>query len=268
MSVTLICPKNAQDILQLPHPKTSEVCHILRTQPGERPAALYEVITFEQPTAKQTLLLPDRIISQAPIHVATPIDPIFFLIAALEHPAAQKQRFVESDELLEPLDVRVKELCEPLLPILCDEATGYFRPSSSKMTTLIKARVEAVAAALPSVIADTLVTWPASHEQAAQLLVEARRRVAFGLVASYLPDTVEKRIAPDYTFDALSAFEASRKPSVIGPAEFIKRPSEEGSLIAGPTKKAKKGSLGVEALKKVNTKGMKSMTSFFAKKTK
>ncbi|ORY83188.1 ribonuclease H2, subunit B [Protomyces lactucae-debilis] len=270
-SAILICPGNAKDIIQLPHPKTRELCHFLRTpQPS---ACLYEVITFEQTAAKQTLFLPDRILAPAPIHVASPIDIAFFLISALEQDATKHNgRFVDAEDLLESLHTRIRDSAENHLQHLCDATTtpGFFRPSARKVQEWVAQRVEAVAAALPGSMVDSLVTWPASHEEASQLATEARQRAAWGLVASYLPDTVEQRIAPSFGVPALVAFEASRRATVINPNEFMKRSvvGDEAGLMAGVAKKQKKGSMGVEALKKVNTKGMKSMTSFFAKKTR
>lgn len=268
MEVVLIAPENAKDIILLEHPRTGKPCQFLLTSSN----TICEIIQIARPH-KQSLFYGDNIISDAPIHIATPFDATFLLISHLRK-EANAQQFSEIDELLEAFPPRLHEQLSPLLMNICDSldmgsgeagaASTLYRSSKEKIESYLQTRVARVQDALPASIVDKLPSSPEFHSL-------ARQKAAFELVSSYLTPTHTAELAAHYDFTRLEEHFEAQKSEYINPNEFIGRQGEDetGTAVTGPTtKKIKKGSKGVESLKKVNTKGMKSMTSFFAKKGK
>lgn len=260
MSVILIGPNDATDIISVEHPRTSRLCQFIVTESDK----LYELVTLAN-SRPQSVLLEDEIIETCPIWLATEFDVSFLLIAGLSK-QGNSQRYLELDDLLEPFPTRLKHLLQAVLTTTCESIDGadkdqFWRLSQIKADNYIQARISKVQDKLPPSILDGLTT------ASAELNLLARQKAAFELVGSYLPPVIATRILELYDFSKLSEHLSSLKSDVIDPNDFIKRKGDidEASTAA---KKLKKGSKGVETLKKVNTKGMKSMTSFFAKKEK
>lgn len=262
MSVILVAPEDARDLIILDHPRTSQPCQFLLTDSDK----LYEIISLVSPN-KQSILLQDEIIESSPVHIATSFDVIWLLIAELRK-AERQERYLEIDELLEsfPLRLRILMQAQTTLLKVCDridgaDEAGFWKLSTTKVVEYIQTRIKRVQAALPPTIIDRL---PAST---AEILDLAKQKAAFELISSYLEPTLASQVFELYDFAKLSEYLAALKSEVIDPTEFIKRKGEFDE-VSTASKKQKKGSKGVEALKKVNTKGMKSMTNFFTKREK
>ncbi|GAA5900235.1 hypothetical protein JCM8208_002060 [Rhodotorula glutinis] len=116
------------------------------------------------------------------------------------------------------------------------------------------------------------------HGLSEQLQIESRQKYAVGVVANYLPPKLAQDLLASYSFPALSAYlSSSATSSVLGSTYLPGRAAAklEAALAGGDSgfgaaaKKRKaaesKGSRGVEALKKVNTKGMASLKDMFGR---
>ncbi|CCG82955.1 protein of unknown function [Taphrina deformans PYCC 5710] len=263
MSIVLVAPTNAKDIILLDHPRTGTPAQFLLSESNN----IFEIITLAQ-KHKRSLLCEASIISDAPVHVATAFDPAFLLIAQL-YKSANSDRFVERDELLVGFPTRLRSCLERSLVDVCDILDGavsmedpFWRFSRARTDSYLQAKVAHVQTLLPATIIDSLP----GHED---ILVLAKQKAALELVSNYLAPSMATELARAFDFSTLDVYLNSQKSDFVNPNEFIKRKNEDDEQSATTTaKKQKKGSKGVESLKKVNTKGMKSMTSFFTKKAK
>ncbi|KWU42449.1 hypothetical protein RHOSPDRAFT_36057 [Rhodotorula sp. JG-1b] len=118
------------------------------------------------------------------------------------------------------------------------------------------------------------------HGLSAEIQTESRQKYAIGIIANYLPPAVTKQLLAAYDFPALTAYLSLTTPNSVvlnttylpgrGSAKFDNAAGDDlGGGSAAKKRKAEqsKGSRGVEALKKVNTKGMKSLAELFGKQT-
>ncbi|GAA5826564.1 hypothetical protein JCM11251_002431 [Rhodosporidiobolus azoricus] len=116
------------------------------------------------------------------------------------------------------------------------------------------------------------------HGLSEEIQTEARQKYAIGIIANYLPPALAQTLLASYDFPALSAYLSTNTTSAFldttylpgrGSAKFADDGADLGGGAAAAAKKRKaeasKGSRGVEALKKVNTKGMSSLKDMFAK---
>ncbi|GAA5830974.1 hypothetical protein JCM5353_004459 [Sporobolomyces roseus] len=113
-----------------------------------------------------------------------------------------------------------------------------------------------------------------------QIQRESRQKYAIGVISNYLPPALSHTLLSAYEFPALTAFLSSHtSSSFLGTTYLPGRGSSKldgdsalgGGNAAAAAKKRKlesKGSRGVEALKKVNVKGMKSLAEMFGAATK
>ncbi|GAA5891678.1 hypothetical protein JCM6882_006164 [Rhodosporidiobolus microsporus] len=114
------------------------------------------------------------------------------------------------------------------------------------------------------------------HGLSEEIQTEARQRYAVGIIANYLPPALAQTLLASYTFPTLTAYLSTNTGSSVlnttylpgrGSAKFADDGADLGGGSAAKKRKAEasKGSRGVEALKKVNTKGMSSLKDMFAK---
>ncbi|GAA5912073.1 hypothetical protein JCM5296_001359 [Sporobolomyces johnsonii] len=109
-----------------------------------------------------------------------------------------------------------------------------------------------------------------SHE----IQLETRQKYAVGVISNYLPPALAHTLLSAYSFPSLTAHLATTNTSSVlgttylpgrGSAKLEAEASLGGGAAAKKRKAETKGSRGVEALKKVNTKGMKSLAEMFGK---
>ncbi|BGP16923.1 hypothetical protein JCM10213_007368 [Rhodosporidiobolus nylandii] len=115
------------------------------------------------------------------------------------------------------------------------------------------------------------------HGLSEEIQTENRQRYAVGIIANYLPPALAQTLLSSYAFPALTAYlSANTGSTILGADYLVGRGSAKldngGELGGGAALKkrkaeASKGSRGVEALKKVNTKGMSSLKDMFAKQS-
>ncbi|GAA5993483.1 hypothetical protein JCM5350_007977 [Sporobolomyces pararoseus] len=115
-----------------------------------------------------------------------------------------------------------------------------------------------------------------------QIQRESRQKYAIGILSNYLPPNLAHILLSSYEFSALNSYLSSSTSSSFLTTNYLPGRSSSNSDLSGveaglgggnaaaAAKKRKleaKGSRGVEALKKVNTKGMKSLAEMFGKQS-
>ncbi|BGP00213.1 Ribonuclease H2 subunit B [Rhodotorula toruloides] len=117
------------------------------------------------------------------------------------------------------------------------------------------------------------------HGLSEQIQTESRQKYAVGILANYLPPSVTKALLASYSFSELDAHLSTTTNSSVLNSTYLPgrgaaklEASFSGELGGGAAAKKRKaeqskGSRGVEALKKVNTKGMKSLKDLFGKQS-
>ncbi|BGP25340.1 ribonuclease H2, subunit B [Rhodotorula toruloides] len=112
-----------------------------------------------------------------------------------------------------------------------------------------------------------------------QIQTESRQKYAIGVLGNYLPPSVTMTLLASYCFSALEAHLSTTTNSSVLNSTYLPgrgaaklEASFSGELGGGAAAKKRKaeqskGSRGVEALKKVNTKGMKSLKDLFGKQS-
>ncbi|BGP48869.1 hypothetical protein JCM10450v2_004748 [Rhodotorula kratochvilovae] len=116
------------------------------------------------------------------------------------------------------------------------------------------------------------------HGLSEQIQTESRQKYAIGIIANYLPPTLAQTLLASYSFPALTAYLSSSSHSTVLGSTYLPgrgaakleaalAGGELGGGAAAKKRKAaeSKGSRGVEALKKVNTKGMASLKDMFGR---
>ncbi|BEJ16780.1 hypothetical protein CspHIS471_0601810 [Cutaneotrichosporon sp. HIS471] len=148
---------------------------------------------------------------------------------------------------------------------------AYYRPSREAMLSIVKAKVDRLAAADNFNKFDHLVRGLGRdgllETSADPTLVQAARTcAAIEHVAQYLPPSLLASLSSSYDLAAYNAYLADR----VAAARAAEAPIVSEKKDKGTKRKLAKSesSRGVEALKKVNTNGMAKMTSFFKPKTK
>ncbi|KAH8919432.1 hypothetical protein BT69DRAFT_494004 [Atractiella rhizophila] len=117
----------------------------------------------------------------------------------------------------------------------------------------------------------------AARELSSDVLLQARQQAALETLSNYLPPTLTHHLSTTVydAFPALQAHASKMKIVESLSASNISLPTPPLSATTSTTsvggeekKKKAKGARGVETLKKVDTKGMKRLDSFFAAKPK
>ncbi|QRV79182.1 Ydr279p protein family (RNase H2 complex component) [Ceratobasidium sp. AG-Ba] len=166
------------------------------------------------------------------------------------------------------------------------------RPSADQITSFLKRRVDRVAAAQEPSPDSTGPTFPAVHRQhlrlglsvdelgpdtdegAKSIRAGARIKIACEIIGTWVEESLMAEVLKTYDITAYSEYAEARAAQARAELalatakaeaqEFKKGPKGEGS---GTKRKAGgQGTRGVDKLKKANTKGMASLTTFFVKK--
>ncbi|GAA6002947.1 hypothetical protein JCM10207_001913 [Rhodosporidiobolus poonsookiae] len=339
--------------LRLPHPRTHQPALFLPYSPQPGSDGLLELQKVQLDADKQRCwFVENEVVSDGSISLFSPFDPVFLAIAYLsalpphyltypdlwetvaQHrfasplPAgAEKQDGDEEDSpfaddlvalgQMECVKKRMLEVCETQE----HESTTMYRFSQPAALSLLKAKVDALAATATGVFGPLESTSPGEkvekveeaaaeagadgagtppvearrfptvrrglgkeavgtgHGLSEEIQREARQKYAVGIVSNYLPPALAHTLLSSYSFPALAAFLSTNTTSTVltttylpgrGSAKLDNGGAGDGGAGAAAKKRkaeASKGSRGVEALKKVNTKGMSSLKDLFGKQT-
>ena len=243
------------EIIYLPHPRTRKPVQFLL-----RDDAVEELLDVSAPI-EQSYMLDHRVISSAPLLLATPYDIRFTLIGHLGGTESAAQNYVDIDDLLDGLPRRIQTLVEPHLADVCEALDGaYWRFSLEKCLVLLQSKVRRLENSLPAAVVVKLPDEP-------RLEALARTQAAVELVSSYLPPRVAAALYGKYDFAELDAHEkAVSQSAYVNPMDFVKgKDTDPDDVQIKPVLKKARSS-GVDKLAKANTKGMKQLTSFFKPK--
>ncbi|KAF8919846.1 ribonuclease H2, subunit B [Mucidula mucida] len=245
------------------------------------------------PSNKRSWFVDQSVVADGKLLMMTPIDPAFLLIPLLEliAPNAGATSFRTSEDIFEECVTRIKEKDDAgeiaesdlsrLFAMGCIEAALHricetkdvastitvFRYSHLKILTYLQAKVNHLSAAPMADISRSITRNFAKdglfEDDKEDLLKAARLRVACDLVSHYLSGEWSDKLAACYDFKALDVHLTD-----LHNQETQLAVSRNTKAAAAPEKKRKagKGSQGVEKLKKVNTKGMSKLSTFFTKK--
>jgi len=182
--------------------------------------------------------------------------------------------------------------CRSALESICEvqhlsSSLSSYRLSRARLNDALKVKVDRLAAdetfdgrfpTLQRGIAKSGIGI--GHGDNPEIIKQARLTVAIDLVSQYLPIEIEETLRESYSLTELQAFlESSTEDGCLSNGHLpavtsnivsaASKPKPAGGGSAALKKKADQGKAtrGVEALKKVNTRNMKKIDSFFTKKS-
>ncbi|KAI0785634.1 ribonuclease H2, subunit B [Abortiporus biennis] len=179
---------------------------------------------------------------------------------------------------MECVKLALRRICE--VKEITPEIT-VLRPSQSQLITYLRSKVARLTASTKSstlhnspTILRSLAKDGLLEDGKEELLKLGRTRAACDLISQFVPPPLYKDLLDTYDFTALDTYLTSIRPPPIPEDAGKPKKKTKGSNDkndnndAGKKRKATKESTGVEKLKKVNTKGMAKLSSFFQAKGK
>ncbi|KAI0358438.1 hypothetical protein OH77DRAFT_1494140 [Trametes cingulata] len=289
--------------LRLPHPRTG-IPSLFVAHETPQASSLLEVQSVSPPN-RRSWFMQDEVVEDGKLLVMTPIDSAFMLIRLLQSsvptdgstgnfrpaddiieeaankiassPSADSVVAVSSSDVLYLSSLRcvhaaMRRVCE--YKNITPEIT-VFRYSPERVHEYLRAKVSRLSADSISELSRTLNRNLAKdgllEDGKEALLASARIRVACDLVSQYLPRDVYDKLLSLYDFASLDAHMKVLKEESMALAAVnmnaVEAKESKSQKETGTEKKRKaKGSHGVEQLKKVDTRGMAKLSSFFQKK--
>ncbi|KAI0374034.1 hypothetical protein BV20DRAFT_1033454 [Pilatotrama ljubarskyi] len=289
--------------LRLPHPRTG-IPSLFVTHESSQASSILEVQSVTPPN-RRSWFMQDEVEEDGKLLVMTPVDPAFILIRLLQaslsvdgavgnfrpaddiieeaadkattSPAAEGAGSVCASDILHLSSLRcihsaMRRVCE--YKDITPEIT-VFRYSPERVHNYLRAKVSRLTVENICELSRTLVRNLAKdgllEDGREALLSSARVRVACDLVSQYLPRDAYERLLSSYDFTSLDAHmkalkEESMALAAVNMNAVEAKESKSQKETTTEKKRKAKGSHGVEQLKKVNTRGMAKLSSFFQKK--
>ncbi|ORX89767.1 hypothetical protein K493DRAFT_410247 [Basidiobolus meristosporus CBS 931.73] len=272
-----VCLANAPDklecdpvLIQLEHPKTGKPARYL-LQNGK----VCEVQKIDS-EGTHSWFIDNTVQQDGSLFFFTPVDPLFLLIPILEAAREEKSGsegvFRQLDDVLGETSYRhIAELPGIMeqLKNICDykviiDTVQVYRLNNEKVLAWLKRKVEMILdhfSSLPGLSQQILfLDSETLTEEQRQIL---KRRVIVQTLSDYLNAAWQDRLMSAYNFEEIAKIEnAASMSAVDSPADYIKRATPKEVV---ETKKPKLTQTQ-KKLAKVNTKGMKTMDSYFKKK--
>lgn len=269
--------EQTHNIVPLPHPKTEASSLYLKADSGE----YLELVKFKE--KRGSWIVDDFVEPDGSLYVATPMDPLFFAVALLQKSDKFRplEDFVEDNSY--PHLVNVIRSCSNRMRHIADvKELGedqVYRYNETKCLAWLTKKAKAVAAALES--ADIQVG--AACVSAA--LVRSKRDTrptsedymvtAHSIVADYVPPALGAFLKTSLGLDKKPAAEKKaqtpsspplkkQKTEQVEPLEDYSQGTPKNGLLKSA--KAPKLTASQKKLQKADKTGMKSISSFFAKK--
>lgn len=269
--------EQTHNIVPLPHPKTEASSLYLKADSGE----YLELVKFKE--KRGSWIVDDFVEPDGSLYVATPMDPLFFAVALLQKSDKFRplEDFVEDNSY--PHLVNVVRSCSKRMRHIADvKELGedqVYRYNETKCLAWLTKKAKAVAAALES--ADIQVG--AACVSAA--LVRSKRDTrptsedymvtAHSIVADYVPPALGALLKTSLGLDKKPAAEKKaetpsspppkkQKTEQVEPLEDYSQGTPKNGLLKSA--KAPKLTASQKKLQKADKTGMKSISSFFAKK--
>lgn len=269
--------EQTHSIVPLPHPKTEASSLYLKADTGE----YLELVKFKE--KRGSWIVDDFVEPDGSLYVATPMDPLFFAVALLQ----KSVKFRPLDDIVEdntyPHLMNVIRSCSSRMKHIADvKELGedrVYRYNESKCISWLTNKVKAVAAALES--ADIQVGAACVSAALVRSKHDTRPTnedymvTAHSIVADYVPPALglllkselglDKKPAPDKKVETPSSPPPKKqKTEQVEPLEDYSQGTPKNGLFKPA--KTPKLTASQKKLQKVDKTGMKSISSFFAKK--
>lgn len=243
--------------------------------------------------ARSLLLSSGHVISDATIHVASPVNTIFFVLDALYK---RKPQFLTIDDLYDDIEAQCPEGCKPIpyeivkncnFDCCCDTRPGededrpgnsYVRFSPEKFNRFMDAIVARLSApnALPNGIKSRLVDKPLAPIDISQntpehILKLGVEQLAVGLVSSYLSPQLQQAYGSTKDYSSLEEYRAEidkQRQMAIQSQQALEQPVAAGKRkSSGQSSTSQKGTKTRKLTgQKTSVTNNKTITSFFKKK--
>ncbi|KAH8927673.1 hypothetical protein BT69DRAFT_1316768 [Atractiella rhizophila] len=197
-------------------------------------------------------------------------------ICEVESATPQKRYLLSLPRLTQKLQSRIEKIQTEIFRTSAAPSASMDDVSASAEGTSKLSEVPAYPSIIKQLVREGL--WgEASRDLSSDVLLQARQQAALETLSNYLPPTLTHHLSTTVyaAFPALQAHASKMKIVESLSASNISLPTPplsattSATSVAGEEKKKKaKGPRGVETLKKVDTKGMKRLDSFFAAKPK
>jgi len=278
-------------IISLPHPSDNEAQEFIflpRTAASNQPAIILQVQSFQK--SYGSFLVGSRVISNGALHVATPVDPLFFVLEAF---AAAPQKWQPLEQLLVGVPDCVQEsISSPLqYKHLCctndqlgDDMILYKFQTELALAWLTKKFNAAKQVLLDQqqrgVLSGGAFTKTFHHVPDTPLDQSVLEQESCQVVCDFLSAEWTRTLMHQLNLAIISTPVTTTPKRQWG--EMAGADSHEvllemtlGNVVSvekakqkeGVQKKLKAQTSGLKQLAKVKTKGMKSMSSFFSAKT-
>ncbi|CAG8637152.1 28596_t:CDS:10 [Dentiscutata erythropus] len=271
------CQEGSGNIISitLPRPRTGLPARYV-LQDGN----LYEALCVDYEQQK-SWFVKDTIEKDGSIVFFTQFDPIFLLIPILDNCRKKNSEFqglfLSFDDILDnpeyPSLTRLSSINNILLYMdwICDSKelldNKVYRLNDEKVMNWLKKKVTNI---LPKFDNDKYKSFKKINQQLDDEIVdeehrhEHRLKYTLEIVMEYLPNYWVEQLKKEYNFEELGTWDNSTVVymSAISTDNRVKQPVEKDT---SSTVKKRKLTVGQASLAKANKKGMKPLTSFFAK---
>lgn len=258
----------------LPHPRAGTPSLFLRPEGQDH---YYELVKFAEKT--RSWFLGNTVESDGELYIVTPVNPIYFAIFYLQ----KSDKFRPLADVFEDRDFpqahTVRNWCEKRIGRVADSkdiAGGtlrVYRLNAEKTVAWLRGRVRRVVGALRThrVCSSSSADLVRSNKDAATDDDTGEyTQCAFSIVADYVPQSVSAQLKTALGLDVATERKAKPQSEELPPAKRQKamsvKPAEDytngGTNKKTPAQKTPKA----PAAKKFDTTGMRTISSFFAKK--
>ncbi|CEG77107.1 hypothetical protein RMATCC62417_11906 [Rhizopus microsporus] len=280
MAFVAFIDKTNQDVdklveLSLPCPRSNRIAIYFHNHLNQ----LFEIQRVTGPGRKSSWLIDGNMYKDGAVRFISPIDPLFICLPMLERASVGNQFrtlddiFTRDNVIIErdeedndddrPIDVHrlINFVSEDQLKHLCDvQDVGVlvYRLNEDLVLNWLVKKVNRVLAN---------DTFKRSFEQTGQT-EEYMKLEAVYTIANYLSQAWFKKLLNKMGLEEVKEEqqnELTNYATDISPTSYFKRTSYEERMMDADTPKKKKAAVP-RSLAKVNTKGMKTLTSFFTKK--
>lgn len=269
--------EQTHNIVPLPHPKTEASSLYLKADSGE----YLELVKFKE--KRGSWIVDDFVEPDGSLYVATPMDPLFFAVPLLQKSDKFRplEDFVEDNSY--PHLVNVIRSCSNRMQHIADvKELGedqVYRYNETKCLAWLTKKAKAVAAALESadiqVGAACVSAALVRSKRDARPTSEDYMVTAHSIVADYVPPALGALLKTSLGLDKKPAAEKKaetpsspppkkQKIEQVEPLEDYSQGTPKNGLFKSA--KAPKLTASQKKLQKADKTGMKSISSFFAKK--
>ncbi|XP_046854492.1 ribonuclease H2 subunit B-like isoform X3 [Xenia sp. Carnegie-2017] len=244
-------------LITLPHPKRDEECQYLLREKSQQ---IFEIIKFyEHP---RSWFVDNSVIQDGSLYFATRVDPLFIILPCLK---ATSTKYMSLEQILQEWDnIHMRKIS----PCITKQELNLITDVKEEHGLIVfKLNNEKVLSWLQRKVSQTKDQIEKDHSSNS----ENNLRYAFGLISDYISDEwiVELKDRLGITEEILeSSLEEPACKKVKLDESLVGKPDEDYSKFVSKSFKTNqmgevKLTAAQKSLAKVNTKGMKNISSFF-----